>query len=131
MSIRPWAFRVVATRRCTSDSTVTSATTTRSAPSAAKRRQSAAPMPPAPPVTTTTRPRGSTLAQHADAPVDKYQDGVRSLFVARIGSLAAAVQHQVVTEDRRVLVGGQGQVPAIVAGVGAVHLADVIGRDMR
>src|SRR5437763_14162709 len=106
-------------------------TTTRSAPSAAKRRQSAAPIPPAPPVTTTTRPRVSTLAQHGGALIDESQDGVRSLFVARIGPLAAAMQHQVVAEDRRVLVQGQGQVPAIVAGVGAIHLPDCIGRDVR
>src|SRR5256886_9019615 len=100
------------------------------APRAAKRGQSAAPAPPAPPVTTTTRPRVSTLAQHGGALVDESQDGVRSLFVARIGPLAAAMQHQVVAEDRRVLVQGQRQVPAIVAGIGAIDLADGIGRDM-
>src|SRR5260370_1218584 len=42
-----------------------------------------------------------------------------------------AMQHQVVAEDRRVLVKSQGKVPAIVVRVGAVHLADAIGCDMR
>src|SRR6266849_999850 len=34
-------------------------------------------------------------------------------------------------EDRRVLVVSQGEVPAIVVRVGAVHLPDAIGCDMR
>src|SRR5947209_18459129 len=50
--------------------------------------------------------------QGRDALLDEAADGVGPLLVAGIGALAATVQHQVVAEDRRVLVPGQGQEPA-------------------
>src|SRR6202035_2967499 len=76
-------------------------------------------------------PEFASLAEHDNALVDESQDDVGSLLVARARALAPPVEHQVVAEDRRVLVIGQRPIPAILVRVGAVHFADGIGRDVR
>src|SRR5438874_2317191 len=64
-------------------------------------------------------------SQQANAFVDELNDRSRSRLVGRVGPLATPVQHQVVAEDRRVLVVGEGQEPGVVGWVGAVHLQQV------
>src|SRR5438445_13882408 len=100
-----------------------SPTTTAAAPSCLKRRHRARPMPPPPPVTTMTAPRSSTLGEQAQPALDEAHDRPGAALVARVRSLAATMQHQVVAEDGRVLVIGQAQGPAEFRRVGAEDVA--------
>src|SRR5437588_233188 len=104
-----------------------SATTTAAAPSCLKRRHRARPIPPAPPVTTATAPWSSTLGQQPQPGLDEAHDRPGAALVARVRSLAAPVQHQVVAEDGRVLVISQAQRPAEFGRVGAEEVAHRIG----
>src|SRR5438132_12840656 len=104
-----------------------SATTTAAAPSCLKRRHRARPMPPPPPVTTMTAPRSSTLGEQAQPALDEAHDRPGAALVARVPSLAATMEHQVVAEDRGVLVIGQAQGPAKFRRVGAEEVAQRIG----
>src|SRR2546429_7350122 len=81
-----------------------SATTTAAAPSSLKRRQRARPIPPPPPVTMVTAPCSSTLGQQSQPGLDEAHDRPGAALVARVRSLAATMQHQVIAQDGPVLV---------------------------
>src|ERR1700737_805890 len=71
-----------------------------------------------------------TLIEKVDALVDHANDGIRQALVHGVWALAAAVQHQVVPEDGRVLVQAHCGVPAHLFGRDAVEPQEVVHRQV-
>src|SRR5256886_17660040 len=100
-----------------------SATTTAAAPSCLKRRQRARPIPPPPPVTMVTAPCSSTPGQQPQPALNEAYDRPGAALVARVRSLPATMQHQVIADDGRVLVIRQAQRPTESRRVAAAEIA--------
>src|SRR5215471_12903801 len=70
----------------------------------------------------------STVAEELVRLGDEVHDCCRALLVNGVWTLAPPVQHQVVAEDARVLVIGEGEVPAKLVRVGVIHVQQDVVR---
>src|SRR3982074_1264214 len=68
--------------------------------------------------------------EELDALIDHADDGSRQSLVHGVGPLAAAVKHEVVAEDGRVLVQAHRRVPSHLLRVGAIQAIEVLDGDI-
>src|SRR5579859_3036453 len=72
-----------------------------------------------------------TPTEKADALVDHAHDRIRQALVHGVRPSAAAVQHEVVAEDRRVLVEAHRRIPPHLVGCDAVQAHEILDRQVN
>src|ERR1700704_5441911 len=72
-----------------------------------------------------------TSIEKVDALIDHAHDSIRQRFIHGVRTFAAAVQHQVVAQDRRVLVEAHRGVPAHLYEVDAIEPHEVVHRQIE